>query len=514
MVLLYDLIMRRLIFALVLGFLSLPLAPGAFGQSMPADLSSIQAIISGPKDIAVGRTIILDASSSRIQGDKTEYRWSINETKQNIGRNVEMIYTPEKPGVLTFRLQLKTVSLSGKTEESDVSHQVTVFKRKIVIIADGSVTPEKLATHASEALNDGVYVKIIQTDPAIPRLLVEDALMKMITEDKDALSGADAIVLWTEGISGLQALMRAVQSDTERQAALHNQSIILLTENSLATVARTTHGARTLLDPAEIIITRHEAMSPLITAAGMDEFRTVIKTRDIGSLSLGSSSITLRPWDFLSILVNYLLSHGVSAQAVILLLILPIIATIFAFLKQIIGITSFGLYTPSIVALSFLALGWSIGLLFLLFILIMGYLTRSVMKRWRLLYIPKVAIILTVLSFTLLLLVAIGTSFGLAFPRDTVFILLIMSALAENFLNLKTEEGWRSAILGIGETVFGSLLCVFIVQSLWLQSLVLAYPELLLLTILINIGLGRWTGLRLVEYFRFREVFKHLQEEE
>jgi hypothetical protein len=192
---------------------------------------------------------------------------------------------------------------------------------------------------------------------------------------------------------------------------------------------------------------------------------------------------------------------------------LPLIATILAFFKQIIGITTLGLYTPSIIALSFLALGWWIGLLFLLFILATGYFTRSVMRRWRMLYIPKVAIILTVVSFTLLLLLGIGTLFGITFSRDTVFILLIMSSLAENFLNMKTEQGFRSAFVGIGETVLAALLCVFIVQWPLLQSFVLAYPEVVLVTIVINAMLGRWTGLRLLEYFRFREVFKHLQEE-
>ncbi len=506
--------MRRIVIALALALLPLLPASVALGQAIPPGTGDIEAIITGPSDTAVGRAIILDASASRVTGDQTQYRWTIDETKQSIGRSVEAIYTSEKTGVLTFRLTLTTTGLTGKSERDETTHTVTFFKRKIVILADGSVAADKLTMHAEEAMKDGVYVKIIQTDPATPRLVVEDTLVKLLAEDKDALAGADAIVIWTEGISGLQALLRAVQADAERQVALHNQSIVILTESSLGTTSRTTHGALTLLNPAEIIITRSEAMNPLIAATDIEEFQAALNKRDIGSLTLSASSATLRPWDILSILVNYLLSHGVSGQAVILLLILPIIATIFAFLKQVIGITSFGLYTPSIVALSFLALGWQIGLLFLLFILIMGYLTRALMKKWRLLYIPKVAIILTVLSFSLLLLVALGTYAGLAFPRDTVFILLIMSALAENFLNLKTEQGWRSAIIGIGETVLGSLLCVAIVQSQWLQSTVLAYPELVLLTLIVNVALGRWTGLRLVEYFRFREVFKHLQEEE
>ena len=88
-----------------------------------------------------------------------------------------------------------------------------------------------------------------------------------------------------------------------------------------------------------------------------------------------------------------------------------------------------------------------------------------------------------------------------------------MSTLAESFLTVKSEEGWKAASFGIGETVLAALVCVFIVQWSFLQSLILAYPELILLTVGVNVFLGRWTGLRLVEYFRFREVFKHIQEE-
>ena len=135
------------------------------------------------------------------------------------------------------------------------------------------------------------------------------------------------------------------------------------------------------------------------------------------------------------------------------------------------------------------------------------------MRRWRLLYIPKVAIVITVVSITLLLLLGLGTLFHIILARDTIFVLLIMSTLSESFLNVKTEEGLYSAILGTGETILAALLCVFIVQWPWLQSFALAYPELILFTIAADAILGRWTGLRLVEYFRFREVFKHLQEE-
>jgi hypothetical protein len=328
------------------------------------------------------------------------------------------------------------------------------------------------------------------------------------------LAGADAIVLWTEGIVGLQALTRAVQSNEEIRAGIHNQTVVLVSSRNLATVGRTARGPYSVLRPRQILVTRKEAMNPLLSSPTLEEFLAEIDQRDIDRMTIDDTTEGIRPWNLLSSLVNAMLARGVPSQTVILLLVLPVIATILAFLKQVVGITTFGLYTPSIIALSFLALGWQVGVLFLLFIILTGYATRAMMRRWRLLYIPKVAIILTVVSITLLLLLALTASYGITFSRDTIFILLIMSTLAESFLNLKTEQGWYTAILGVGETVIASMLCVSIVQWEIFQSLLLAYPELLLLTIVVNVFLGRWTGLRLMEYVRFREVFRHLQQEE
>lgn len=502
----------RFLFPLIVVGLLIGIGTG-FAQVSP-ETDAMSAVITGPADISVGKTLVLDASASQVVGERTEYRWTIDETRQSLGRNVEAIYTPEKAGKLTFRLSVRSVGLDGVALQDEVTHEVIAFKRKIVVIADAFVPPEKLAMHADEAMKSGVYVKIIQAGPDVSSLMAEESIRRILSEDKNALSGADDIVIWTDGISGLQALLRAVQENSEQLAVLHQQNLVIVTDRSLGMVGRTAQGALELLQPAQVLVTRAEAMNPLLQSSSYEEFMKTIQSRDIDSLALEPGGQKLRPWNFLSVLVNYLLSRGVSSQAVILLLMLPVIATIFTFLKQVVGITTFGLYTPSIVALSFLALGSVVGALFLILILLIGHLTRSFMRRWRLLYIPKVAIILTVVSLSLLLLVSIGTAAGLVFSRDTIFILLIMSTLSENFLQLKTEEGWWSAVSSVGETIFGALLCVVVVQMEYLQALILAFPELLLITLVLNVLLGRWTGLRLLEYFRFREVFKHLHEEE
>lgn len=499
-------------------FLLLSLFP-AFGsaQEQTGTGSSVQgplleAVITGPEDIAVGRTAVLDASSSRVIGENVTYQWFLNDVRQPISQTVEAVYTPDKAGENTFRLVIAS-TLNGQEYRTETTHTIVAYKRKIVLIADGSVPPEKLAAHAASAREQGVYMPVIQSVSPVGPLGSEEPLATLLEERNGILLGADAIVLWTDGVQGLQALMSAVEGKDELTAGLRNQTVILVTQRSLQTLSRIARGFYSALGPSQIVITRKEALNPLLTTPDTEAFLADINQKDIDSLRVTSAASGLRPWNILSNLIDTMLTNGIPSNTVILLLILPIIATILAFLRQVVGITTFGLYTPSIITLAFIALGWQAGIAYLLFIILTGYAARTLMRRWRMLYIPKVAIILSVVSLTLLVLMGIGAAFHLSFSRETVFLLLVMSTLSESFLNLKTEQGWYSAILGISETVFAALLCVFIVQWSSFQSLILAYPELILLTLPINVLLGRWSGLRLMEYFRFREVFKYMQEE-
>ena len=497
--------MRR-IFALVLLLVAFPVF------AAESDISAIEpiAVITGPEDVAVGRTLVLDALGSRGLGEKTTYRWYRDNVTVPISRSVEAVYTPDRAGVTVFRLVINT-TVNGEAYEITSEKTITVYRRKIALIADSGISADKLALHAQAAGAAGVYLRVVQPAGAI--LDTEQALTTALTERIDALAGAESVILWTEGLSGIQSLSNALETFPDRKAALANQIIIMISEGSLTRLARTVRGYFTVLAPDQILVTRKEAINPIIAAENMEAALNDVGQRDIDLVVVDESTVGIRPWNLLSSLVNFMLLHGVSSQTVMLLLMLPLIATILAFLKQVIGLTTFGLYAPSIVALSFLALGWKVGLIFLIAIVATGYATRSIMRRWRLLYIPKVAIIITVVSITLLVLVALAAAINVTFARDTIFVLLIMSTLAESFLTVKTGEGWASAMIGIGETIGSSLLCVAIVQWAALQSLILAYPELILVTIIINVALGRWTGLRLVEYVRFREVFRHLQEE-
>ena len=65
------------------------------------------------------------------------------------------------------------------------------------------------------------------------------------------------------------------------------------------------------------------------------------------------------------------------------------------------------------------------------------------------------------------------------------------------------------------EFLFVSWVLVLIISSKTVQYFLISYPELILLMIAINIAVGRFTGLQLLEYRRFLLfIKKHIEEEE
>ncbi|OGI25057.1 MAG: hypothetical protein A3J76_02380 [Candidatus Moranbacteria bacterium RBG_13_45_13] len=203
-------------------------------------------------------------------------------------------------------------------------------------------------------------------------------------------------------------------------------------------------------------------------------------------------------------------ANGVPLDTLVLVLILPIIVTMIAFFRQVIGIKAFGIYTPAIITFAFLATNdIKYGITIFVTVIVVGTATRFFLKRARLLYLPRVAIMITIVGFSILLLLFTGGRWnrtGLA--SVSIFPILIMITLVEKFIAVQIEKGNRTAVILSLETLFISIIGYYIASWPLLIKMILNYPWLSLLTIPVNIFLGKWTGLRLSEYFRFRQIIK------
>jgi hypothetical protein len=76
----------------------------------------------------------------------------------------------------------------------------------------------------------------------------------------------------------------------------------------------------------------------------------------------------------------------------------------------------------------------------------------------------------------------------------------------ERFYVLIEESGGRQAFITVAGSTAVAALTYWILDLEWMQLQFFVFPELLLAVAGLQIMLGRYTGYRLSEYFRFRAL--------
>jgi 7 transmembrane helices usually fused to an inactive transglutaminase/Transglutaminase-like superfamily len=190
-----------------------------------------------------------------------------------------------------------------------------------------------------------------------------------------------------------------------------------------------------------------------------------------------------------------------------ILLLLPLAALITAILRNVVGLATFGTFSPSLLAMSFIYADLKTGLAILLVVVIVGLIGRGSLERLRLLTVPRLSIILT----GVILCVVFGVSaLHYSMPgigAEVVLLpIVIMTNLIERFHVSADEDGLMFTIkLAVG-TLVVAMLCYLVLGSEQVGNFVLTYPEAHFFTIAVFIVLGRYTGYRLTELWRFRDL--------
>jgi hypothetical protein len=192
-----------------------------------------------------------------------------------------------------------------------------------------------------------------------------------------------------------------------------------------------------------------------------------------------------------------------------ILLLLPLAALITAVMRNVIGLGTFGTFSPALLAMSFIYADWKIGLLILLIVVTVGLFGRSILERLRLLMVPRLSIILTmVILCVVFTLSALYYMFSTIEAQAVLLPMVIMTMLIERFHVTVEEDGVvYAAQLSLG-TLLVALLCFAVLRWPEMGNFVLVYPEAHFFTIAVFILLGRYAGYRLTELWRFRDLIE------
>ncbi|GIW39640.1 MAG: gonadoliberin III [Candidatus Binatia bacterium] len=189
-----------------------------------------------------------------------------------------------------------------------------------------------------------------------------------------------------------------------------------------------------------------------------------------------------------------------------LLLLVPVGALAIAVFRSIVGFRTFGTFMPMLIALAFTATGLLYGTVFLTVVILGALATRLLIQRLYLLMVARVAFILTVVVLLLVVLMVATDRFRLPSEGISAFPFVIITMVVERMSVSLEEEGWRNTMNRLAATVLAIYFTYAVIQARWLQSFLLVFPEVLFVILGMLVLVGRYTGYRLVELLRFREL--------
>lgn len=190
-----------------------------------------------------------------------------------------------------------------------------------------------------------------------------------------------------------------------------------------------------------------------------------------------------------------------------ILLTVPIGAFIILILRNFIGIKTFGTFMPVLIALAFRETHVIWGITLFVTIVSFGLLARFYLDQLRLLLVPRLAAILTVVILLMIFISVLSQNLGLDSGLSVaLFPMVILTMTIERMCITWDERGAGEAIKsGVGSLV-SAVIAYWAMSYEPLQYLVFAFPELLLVLLAMILFFGQYRGYRLSELKRFKAL--------
>ena len=213
----------------------------------------------------------------------------------------------------------------------------------------------------------------------------------------------------------------------------------------------------------------------------------------------------------IKIAIESIVAVGVPQSTVMLLLLLPFISLLIASFRNLVGIRGFGIFLPASLAVVFVAVGPLMGVGIFLVVAMVSTLVRLALRKAKikLHYLPRMSLILWFVCLAVLGVLYLSSTFKIENPNISVFAILISALLVEDFIRVSLGKSLKTALTLTAETLFLALVSYTLMVVVPLGGVAYNYPDIYLLVILVaNILLGRFGGLRLLEIWRFRDLWK------
>lgn len=223
-------------------------------------------------------------------------------------------------------------------------------------------------------------------------------------------------------------------------------------------------------------------------------------------LALFAVTSLLAAFEPLGLAVDTLLAEGVRASTLDSLLLLPVGVIAIVFFRLVIGLETFGLFAPLILAFAFAKVSPLLGAAVFVVLLVLVSPVGLWLTRYPLLSTARTGSLLILCALLLLagfaMVDALGGELHLI---DLGLPVVALAGMMDRFVSAQLDQSPQEAFkLSIYTLLVSTLVAYGVVGNPWLLEQLRAHPDLLLFCFPLCLLLGRYSGLRMMEVWRFR----------
>lgn len=201
---------------------------------------------------------------------------------------------------------------------------------------------------------------------------------------------------------------------------------------------------------------------------------------------------------------------GVPVNTIVLLLLIPAVTALIAAARHLVGLRGFGIFLPAVLSVVFVAIGPVVGLGLFLVIVVVSTAVRIILRRSRikLQYLPRMSLVLLFSVMGILLVLFLAPVIRAPYITNvSIFPVLILVLLAEEFSKVQLGKSARTAVNLTIETLILALVSYVFLTLKPVQEFALLNPEIFVLIVAgVDYLMGKYVGLRFLEYWRFRKI--------
>jgi len=181
--------------------------------------------------------------------------------------------------------------------------------------------------------------------------------------------------------------------------------------------------------------------------------------------------------------------------------------------KYILGINTYGLFGPTIIVISMLAIGPFWGMIIFLNVFIIGYIVRYLINDFNLAVGFRIAIIMTFIISFITLLELLGEIFLIPFLSTSILVpILITPWFVDHFFRDVEEKDHFEAFKRLVLTLIVSVSAYFLMSLDPLVQFIVLNPETWIVFLAVFLYFGRNQKYTLFDKKRFKLLFKHEDE--